>query len=799
MPSGWRWTSPRANVLASGLARALSGVDNDRMPSTGADRPADNLPRQLTSFIGRERELQDLEGLLARSHLLTLTGPGGSGKTRLGLQLAAQVADRFPDGVYFVPLAPVGNPDLVLSSIAQGVGLRDVGDRPLPDRLGNHLANARVLILLDNFEHLIAAAPVVAHILQATVALRFVVTSRAPLHLTGEQEYEVPPLQVPDPQCATAAAAACCESVRLFTERASAAQPAFVLDEQNAAVIAGITRMLDGLPLAVELAAARVKLLPPAALLARLEHSLPLLVGGARDLPERQQTLRGTIAWSYGLLGSGARRLLAACSVFRGGISLEGAESVCAAAIDLGLEVLDGLEELVDQSLLRRVEGAAGGPRFGMLFMVREYAAERLAEMPERAGIEASHAATFLALAEAGARGLRGPGELAWLDRLEAEHQNIRAALDWYSQHEPCQALRLGAAMSRFWAVRGHFTEGRQRLRALLDSCDDVTSTRVKALNGAASLAIDQGDHADARDLVRESIRVGEELGYRRGEATAHVYLGRSLIASGHPAEAGPHVERALQLLEGLDDPASVATALLYAGLAAHFTGRFEESCARYVRSLELCRATGFRSVAARSLQQLGKSRLELGDIRGARSALEEALPIALELGDRWVVAVIMEGFAGVAARTGKPRRALRLAGVVRGLCEAGQFSMPVPVEAELERWLAPATKQLGSAAARIIAEGQRMSLADAVSYALADEPEDDWQSGPHRSLTRREQEVAALVTQGLTNRDIAGRLCLSVRTVDTHVDHILTKLGFSNRAQLVAWAHQSGLAPKDT
>jgi predicted ATPase/DNA-binding CsgD family transcriptional regulator len=771
------------------------------MPSTGAlDQVPGNLPRQLTSFIGRERELQDLRGLLERSRLLTLTGPGGSGKTRLGLQLAAEVAGGFPDGVYFVALAPVGNPDLVLSSIAQGIGLRDVGDRPLLDRLRSHLENARVLLLLDNFEHLIAAAPVVAQILQATVALRIVVTSRAPLHVSGEQEFDVPPLRIPDPRCATVAAVAGCESVRLFTERARAVWPGFVLDEENAALVAGIARRLDGLPLAVELAAARVKLLPLASLFARLEQSLPVLVGGARDLPQRQQTLRGTIAWSYGLLGAGAGRLLAACSVFRGGISLQAVECVCAAAIDLGIEVLDGLEELVDQSLLRRVEAAgAGGPRFGMLFLVREYAAERLAEMPERAPVEAGHAATFLALAEAAGRGLQGPGEQEWLDRLEAEHQNIRAAIDWYTRHEPCDALRLAAAMSRFWGVRGHFTEGRQRLRVLLAACGDETATRVKALNGAASLAIDQGDHADARDLVGESIRLSQQLGYRHGEAIALVFLGRSLIASGRPAEAGPHLERALELLEGLDDPAAVATGLLYAGLAEHFTGRFEESCARYERSVELCRAAGYRSVAARSLQQLGKSRLELGDIRGARSALEEALPTCLELGDRWVVPVVMTGFAGVAARTGRPRRALRLAGVARSLCEAGQFSMPVPVDTELERWLAPARNQLGSAAAQIMAEGQGMSLAEAVSYALADGPEEAWHSGPRRTLTRRELEVAALVAQGLTNRRIADQLYLSVRTVDTHVDHILAKLGFSTRTQLAAWAYESGLAPEDT
>jgi non-specific serine/threonine protein kinase len=652
--------------------------------------------------------------------------------------------------------------------------------------------------MLDNFEHLIAAAPVVAQILQATVALRIVVTSRAPLHVRGEQEFEVHPLRVPDPQCATVAAVAGCESVRLFTERAQAVWPGFVLDEENAALVAGIARRLDGLPLAVELAAARVKLLPLASLLARLEQSLPVLAGGARDLPQRQQTLRGTIAWSYGLLGAGARRLLAGCSVFRGGISLEGAESVCAAAIDLGIEVLDGLEELVDQSLLRRVEGP-GGPRFGMLFMVREYAAERLAEMPERARVEEAHAATFLALAEEAGRALRGPSELEWLDRLEMEHQNIRAAIGWYSRHEPGDALRLAVAMSRFWGVRGHFTEGRGRLKALLGVYLDGTATRVRALNGSASLAIDQGDYQCARDLLGQSIRLSQQLGYRRGEAMAQVYLGRSLVAGERPAEAGPHVDRALRLLEGLDDPAALATALLYAGLAAHFTGQVEEACARYGRSVELCRAIGFRSVGARSLQMLGHARFDLGDIRGARGAFEEALPTCLELGDRWVIPLVIAGLAGVALHTGRPRRALRLAGVVRGLCEAGQFSMPAVREARLEQLLAPARKQLGSAAAQLMAEGQGMSLAEAVSYALADGPEEVWRSGPRRTLTRRELEVAALVAQGLTNRGIAGQLHLSVRTVDTHVDHILTKLGFSNRAQLVAWAYESGMAPKDT
>jgi predicted ATPase/DNA-binding CsgD family transcriptional regulator len=763
------------------------------MPSTGV--APDNLPRQLTSFIGREYERRDLKELLERSRLLTLTGPGGSGKTRLGLELAAETASRFPDGVFFVALAPVGHPDLVLPSIAQATGLHDAGDRPLLDRLCRHLETVRGLLLLDNFEHLIAAAPAVAAILRATAELKIMVTSRAPLHVSGEQEFAVPPLQVPDQQFATVTAVAGCESVRLFIERAQAAWPGFLLDEENADSIARITQRLDGLPLAVELAAARIKLLPPASLLARLENALPVLVGGARDLPQRQQTLHSTMAWSYELLGAGARRLLAACSVFRGGIGLATAEMVCAG---LGTEVLAGLEELVDQSLLRRIDGP-GDPRFGMLFLVREYAAERLAEMPERARIEAGHAATFLALAEAAERGLRGPAELRWLDRLEAEHQNIRAAIDWYARHEPVDALRLAVAMFQFWRIRGHFTEGRSRLSTLLDANPDATAARVGALNGTAWLAIDQGDDEYARDLLGESIRLSQELGDRLGEAMALVYLGRSMITSARPAEAGPHIDRALRLLEGQEGQVAHATALLYAGLAAHYTGQNEEACARFDRCIEEFRAAGFRSMGARALQMLAHARLELGDIRGAREALEEALPTCLELGDRWLVPLMMAGFAEVAACTGRPRRALRLAGVARGVCEAGQFSMPAVAQARLERWLAPARKQAGSVATQVMAEGQRMSLAEAVSYALANEPEDDWRSGPRRTLTRRELEVAALVAQGLTNRGIAGRLCLSVRTVDTHVDHILTKLGFNSRTQLVAWAYESAPTPEDT
>src|SRR5579872_7036162 len=340
------------------------------MPDVSSDTARITLPKPLTSFIGRERELALARRLLAGSYLVTLTGPGGSGKTRLCIALAAAVADDYLDGVYFVPLAPVRDPGLVPSTIARSIGLQDARDRPLMEHLVSQLCGRQLLLVLDNFEHLLAAAPIVTRLLQETSAVRILVSSRSSLRISGEQECPVPPLTVPDETHPTAASLAVFEYVPVFTERAAAALPGFTLDDENAAAIADIARRLDGLPLAIELAAARVKLLPPEAILARLEHSLSLLTGGGRDLPDRQQTLRATIAWSYNLLTGGARRLLAACSVFVGGASLEAIETVCDEAADIGVPVLDALQELADHSLVRQLP-RPGAPRYALLETIR--------------------------------------------------------------------------------------------------------------------------------------------------------------------------------------------------------------------------------------------------------------------------------------------------------------------------------------------------------------------------------------------------------------------------------------------
>jgi non-specific serine/threonine protein kinase len=746
-----------------------------------------SLPRPLTSFVGRERELAQAKQLLAGSYLVTLTGPGGSGKTRLCIALAAAVAGDYPDGVYFVSLAPVRDPGLVPSTIAQSIGLQDARDRPLMEHLVSQLRERQLLIVLDNFEHLLAGAPVVTRLLQETSALRILVSSRSSLRISGEQECPVPPLAVP-------------ESVRLFAERAAAAVPGFALDDENAAAIEQIARRLDGLPLAIELAAARVKLLSPQAILPRLEHSLRLLTGGCRDLPGRQQTLRATIAWSYDLLTEGARRLLAACSVFAGGATLEVIETVCDAAVDIGLPVLDGLQELVDHSLVRQVRGPGLPPgRYAMLETIREYAAERLAAMPEADRARAAHAAAFLALVETGGRPHAGLARTEWLEHAELEHNNIRASLGWYRQHDPPAALRLAGAMSAFWSLRGHHTEGRQRLGDLLGLVPDPSVARVSALNGAAWLAIDQGDYAVAADLLGESIRLSHALGDTLGKAIATAYLGRCQMSNLDMAAGARSAERAAALVSQTGDRPATALVTFYSGLVALLTGQLEDACGLFGHCAAMAAELGLTPLSARARQMLGFPLLDLGELAAARAALAESFPVIMDVGDRWVIQIELAGFTGLAVKTGRPRLALRLAGAADAYRDANEFSLPEPIREIVDRWLAPARAKAGPAAGRLVEEGRRLSPEEAVALVLANEPDDALPPGPRPALTRRETEVTALVARGLTNRDIAARLVLSVRTVEVHVDHILTKLGFHTRTQLAAWAYEEGLVPEDT
>jgi predicted ATPase/DNA-binding CsgD family transcriptional regulator len=757
------------------------------------------LPRPSTSFVGRESELAQARKLLLGTRLLTLTGPGGCGKTRLAIELAGRSPEDFPHGVHFVSLAAVRDPALVPVSTARGIGLQDARDTPLLQHLSGYLAERDVLLILDNMEQVLAARGFVADLLAATTRPRILVTSRSPLHLSWEQEFPVPALRVPPRGPAVSAASvAGCESVRLFAARAAASVPGFTVTGENAAAVAGIAERLDGLPLAIELAAARVKLLAPAAILARLEDSLGLLVGGRRDVPDRHRALRATIAWSHELLSEAAEALLAVCSVFRGGIDLAVLETVCAEAVELRVPVLDALAELVDHGLLRRAAPESGSvARFAMLETVREFAAEQLAELPGQDRVRAAHASAFRALAEDLPRPPAGPGR-AGLDLLEREHDNFRAALDWYAAMEPGAALRLANRLTAFWSIRGHFSEGRRRLAELLERVPDDDPERVDALNGVAWLATDQGDRAAAVPLLDETLARARAAGDLAGEATVLYYRGRATAMLGDPAGRAD-IERALELQIEAGDDTGVAAALWLGGAMAIFGEDHRLARERLERCVALCEARGLPAIEARARQLLGMAELELGDLPRARAALAKGVPAVVDLGDRFAIAVGLSVLAGLAAGTGRPRAALRLAGAAAAYEETNQTYRPQNVRRVLDTWLAPARAAVGAAAAKLSEEGRGLTLVQAVALGLDDAPEDPWRAGPGAGLTRREREIAALVATGMTNREIAGKLYLSVRTVEVHVDHALTKLGLRTRTQLAARMHEDGLAPPRT
>ena len=486
------------------LARDLMAM-RERLTEVPVARPdirPSNLPTQRTAFVGRDREVDAVKELLLRQdvHLVTLTGPGGIGKTRLALQVVDALAHDFTGGAYYIPLAPVSDPKLIVPLIAQTMGLHEtVGQAPL-ESLKTHLQHSLrhpAILLLDNFEHLIGEAPLVAELLASNPRLKLLVTSRAPLHVYGEQEYPVPALALPDLKAVPEVEVLSeFPAVILFVQRARAIKPDFELNQENAAAVATVCARLDGLPLAIELAAARIKLLSPSAMQARIESRLQLLTGGARDLPARQQTLRGAIDWSYDLLSPGEQRLFRRLSVFVSGCTLEAVEAVCNTRSDLELDVLEGMASLVDKSLLQRVERREGESRFVMLDTIREYGLERLGASGEEASTRRAHAAYYLVLAEEGAMTGATAIQSDWLDLFDAEHDNLGIALDWLTQTGNGEwGLRLGSALLRFWESREHFAEGRDRLAKVLklEGAAAPTRPRARALFAAGVLAGAQG------------------------------------------------------------------------------------------------------------------------------------------------------------------------------------------------------------------------------------------------------------------------------------------------------------------
>ncbi len=727
-----------------------------------------NLPAERTPLIGRDREAALARQLLLRAdvRLVTLTGPGGTGKTRLAQRVAAESAAQFPGGVLFVGLASITDPALAPAAIAQALGVRETGDRPLLAAMKDHLSQSPpVLLVLDNFEHLLAAASQVADLLAAGPALKVLVTSRAVLHVYGEHEFPVPPLGLPQRGGhATLETLAQYPAIALFVDRATAAKPDFALTRDNAAAVSEICARLDGLPLAIELAAARVRMLPPAALLVRLQSRLQVLTGGARDLPARQQTLRGTIEWSHQLLSPAEQKLFRRLAVFAGGCTLEAAEAVANAREDLDADLLEAVGSLVDQSLVQQVDRGDSEARFLMLETIREYGLERLAEAGEVAAIRRAHAAYCVVLAEEGASYQQPAEQAPWMNRFDLEIDNFRGALEWLTQNQEVDwGLRLGAALYRFWDQRNHVVEGFERLAAILKlQPAPPTKTRARALFVAAGFAVLLGHTSASRALHREGLEIHRRLGDHRGEAVSLNALGFNEQMEGNYSEACRLFQECLDLLRQreLEEPDAIAGALSNLAGASQALADYGQASALHQESIAILRALGNHSGVANALSRLGDLDRDRGDHASAWVYYQQSLEAYRELGDRHReatllvdlsslasgqgdsstayqllgqslevfrelqyergIALVLDQFAGLAAGQEKPEPALRLAGAAAAMRKAlGLELFPID-RAKLERSLEPARQKLSpAAAARAWTEGWTMSP-EAIQETLA-------------------------------------------------------------------------------
>ena len=681
------------------------------------DARPNNLPTALTSFVGREREIDDVQKALSGARLVTLTGPGGTGKTRTALEVAARALVDFADGAFFVDLSPIADPALVPSAIATVLGAKEEPGGTTLDAAKTHLAEKELLLVLDNFEQIVEAAPAVDEILHAAPKVKVLVTSRNVLHIPGEREFPVPPLELPDPaDLPDLETLSQYEAVALFIDRARAVRPDFEVTNESAPAVAEICARLDGLPLAIELAASRVRSLSPQEILPRLEQRLALLTTKAPSLPERQRTLRGAIDWSHELLDDGERALFARLSVFAGGSTVDAAEAVAGGDAD----VLDGLASLLEKSLLRRTETAGGETRFAMLETIREFARERLDEDPDAKATARRHAEFFVAFAQEAEPHLEAEDQAQWLDRCEREHDNIRTALRWaIDSGELTLAESMAAPLWRFWQQRGHLREGRRWLDEILAMPGEADATRAAALSAAGSVAYWQSDWDAMKRHYADALATYQEIGDRRGEMLARYNSAFiPMMAEGDADEAYAQFEKVLKIARELGDLRIIGRASGAMAYSSFMKSDYEAAIGPLEESMEFSRRAGDQFHVGDSLQSMGQVYRMMGDLPGARRYYHQALDLHEEVGNLPMIVAVLHMLSATASAEGDHQRAARLWGAAEAAWDEVGGGAPHPLM-RLGDPVAAAEEALGrETVGELLAEGRAMDLEKAVAYA---------------------------------------------------------------------------------
>ncbi len=813
--------------------------------------PLWKVPTTFTSLVGREQDVAAIEAMLMRPEvrLLTLLGTGGIGKTRLALQVARRMRAFFADGVCFAGLASTSDASLIPLIIEETLGIRRSANQSIIKQVEFFLRDKQLLLILDNFEQVVTAAALIEDLLTACPLLKIVVTSRAVLHLRAEYEYPVAPLTLPDlKQSPAGEDFVNSAAIALFVQRAQAVLPTFRLTQANAHTIGEICVQLDGLPLAIELAAARISLLPPRALLARLSRRFEVLTSGPRTLPARQQTLRNTLKWSYELLDANEQQLFRRLSVFVGGWTLEAAEALGNAVDETqdAAALLNGMASLIDKSLVLQVEKEGTEPRFEMLLTVREYGLDCLRECGEEEHIQRVHADYYLALAEEAEPHLKGAQQLLWLRRLDREQRNLRAALGWLMAHEEVEmALRFCGALWWFWYTRGYWSEGRRWLKAVLalPVTGERTAMRARALGAAGELAVYQGDGREAHRLLTESVALLREVADERELVIPLARLGEALIWQGEPTAGVLLMQESIALCRKLGCTWELARVLLMLGYIAWLQGDLEQAVSLAQESLLLARELGDKHLIAYALNDLGYATWLQGDLVRATALAEEGLMLLRELGDKSLITLALETLGSIVLSQGDLERAIacfteglsvaqeqgnqtfiawHLMGLARGAVKQNQLKRAArllgaaEVRYDINKELNPNQRDdyertVGSVRARLgeqaftaaWAEGRTMTLEQILA---ATEPvstsEPFLPAGPSPAivkpspapaypddLTAREVEVLRLVAQGLTNEQVAEQLMISPRTVNTHLTSIYGKIGVSSRSAATRYA----------